>query len=289
MIYTENGVTFNNVTAGNLSTSTSPIVCAGTYNISGNNVSFSGEDHLMLNAIDIDWNGAQTGNSSVSSLNTTGDLIRWIKGIETSTGNGGSSNITVEGSGSFILDSQYTSIATINTGTGSGKTIKLKVEKASINQDGIMSHTDYQQIHPSYQLSPIDYSNSSTTVECSIDGKVHFIDSKNQAVSKVKIKDGWTYEEAYRLTEFYIQVPNTVTSVNVVAGSATAAPGNIVRPNIHVSNTGATAQSGQGTYNLIKIVIRYMGDETTSSGLPHPHYLVEYSVVNDNISQMTNI
>lgn len=186
MNYTESGITFSNVTLGNVNFESSPVACAGTYNVSGNNITFNGEDHLMVNAIDIDWNGAQVGNNT--TINSTADLINWIKTV----GSSNPSPSPVEGGGVVygyyghkgstygIYDKPATSggsvpsdatllstdpgVIYVDLSTGNlyvvhqytedGETFnnlvsvsKTTYEMASENSDGLMSYTDFKRLH----------------------------------------------------------------------------------------------------------------------------------------------
>ncbi len=70
---TQNDITFNSVKTGSLKFSNWPLTLL--------NQQGPDEDGGIINAVEIDWNGAQWPNldgSSPSTINTTGDLIKTI-------------------------------------------------------------------------------------------------------------------------------------------------------------------------------------------------------------------
>jgi hypothetical protein len=76
--YTEKGIVFNKVYDGNTKIETSPITVKNTYNVSNGQVSFAGGDmHCLVNAVDIDWNGAQIDSNT--ELNSTAEVLNWVK------------------------------------------------------------------------------------------------------------------------------------------------------------------------------------------------------------------
>lgn len=72
---TQNGITFNSVKTAGVEKSAWPLILAGQQG--------PDEDGGVINAVDIDWNGAQVklnGDSSNRTINTTGELLSQIKG-----------------------------------------------------------------------------------------------------------------------------------------------------------------------------------------------------------------
>ena len=90
MKYTEKGITFVNVKQPN---TIIPDVIGrqDRLTIDGDNVSNIDNEKTLINAIDIDWNGAQLDNDQI---NTTADLLNYIKN-KTSGSGGGSSQSNV--------------------------------------------------------------------------------------------------------------------------------------------------------------------------------------------------
>ena len=71
---TQNGISFNNIKTAGVRTDTWPIYIGG-------NQQGPDEDGGVINAVDIDWNGAVLPNSNTSfgtsiTINTTGEIIR---------------------------------------------------------------------------------------------------------------------------------------------------------------------------------------------------------------------
>ena len=91
--YTNNGITFNN-----LDSNPSPKFSIGGKIFSGqNDFEYANEDGIkpIVNAVEIDWNGAEWPSSSATepqTINTTGDLINAIK-YASQVGGGGRNKI----------------------------------------------------------------------------------------------------------------------------------------------------------------------------------------------------
>lgn len=69
----QNEITFNAVKNEGIELSTSPIIVKGQIGT---------DDGKVVNAVDIDWNGAEVG--AENPINTTGELLSWIKELGTS-------------------------------------------------------------------------------------------------------------------------------------------------------------------------------------------------------------
>ena len=86
---TQNGITFNSVKTGVLPMSQWP-----TFSLK--NQEGVDEDGGIINAVEIDWNGADwstaNGSQAPSTINTTGDLINAIK-YASQVGGGGRNKI----------------------------------------------------------------------------------------------------------------------------------------------------------------------------------------------------
>ena len=90
MKYTEKDITFVNVKQPN-TIIPNVIGRQGRLTIDGDNVSNIDYKKTLINAIDIDWNGAQLDNDQI---NTTADLLNYIKN-KTSGSGGGSSQSNI--------------------------------------------------------------------------------------------------------------------------------------------------------------------------------------------------
>jgi len=66
---TQNGISFYNVKTAGVRTDTWPIYLGG-------NQQGPDEDGGVINAVDIDWNGAVVGDGQ--TINSTGELLSWI-------------------------------------------------------------------------------------------------------------------------------------------------------------------------------------------------------------------
>lgn len=110
--------------------------------------------YYLANAIDIDWNGIEINNDT--TINSTADLITWIKSIASSVGNGISvSGASINNNGHLIItlsdnstiDAGVAKGADGNTPTitasKSGKTTTIKADNTSIAtiNDGTDGHT----------------------------------------------------------------------------------------------------------------------------------------------------
>jgi hypothetical protein len=90
MIFQESGITFNNVKKIGTKISAFPVGNPDNYEYEGNSLSRKDTEHIedkggFVNAIDIDWNGVNTESipeEYVLVLNTTSDVLKWIKKLE---------------------------------------------------------------------------------------------------------------------------------------------------------------------------------------------------------------
>lgn len=90
MIFQESGITFNNVKKIGTKISSFPLGNPDNYQYDGNSASRKDTEHIdykggIINAIDIDWNGVNTESipeEYVLVLNTTSDVLKWIKKLE---------------------------------------------------------------------------------------------------------------------------------------------------------------------------------------------------------------
>ena len=71
MTYTNNGIAFNNVKEYGVKLTSGPLLING---LTGTDPD---DGQGIINAIDIDWNGAEVEDNII--INTTGDLLNWIK------------------------------------------------------------------------------------------------------------------------------------------------------------------------------------------------------------------
>ena len=78
MRYTDkHGIRYNNIEKAGVSHASGPIGLNGRYDITGDLITNIDENLSLVNAIDINWNGAKVEPDV--ELNTTGDLLTWIK------------------------------------------------------------------------------------------------------------------------------------------------------------------------------------------------------------------
>ena len=91
MIFQESGVTFNNVKKIGTKISSFPVGNPDNYEYEENSLSRKDTEHIenkggFVNAIDIDWDGVEVETISpdcgIQILNTTSDLLNWIKCLE---------------------------------------------------------------------------------------------------------------------------------------------------------------------------------------------------------------
>ena len=91
MIFQESGVTFNNVKKIGTKISSFPVGNPDNYEYEENSLSRKDTEHIenkggFVNAIDIDWDGVEvetiSPDCSIQILNTTSDLLNWIKCLE---------------------------------------------------------------------------------------------------------------------------------------------------------------------------------------------------------------
>lgn len=75
--YSDNGITFPYVSTSGLEVESTPVRLQGGYTLNGNTI--TNKAGTTVNAIDIDWNGAQVGEGDEIELETTGELLKWIK------------------------------------------------------------------------------------------------------------------------------------------------------------------------------------------------------------------
>ena len=108
MKYTDskNNITFNNVKEAGVYHASGPIGLNGLYTTSGANIIDINSNLSLINAIDINWNGAQVEPGVV--LNTTGDLLRWIK--EHSGNSQGTNELTINNQGYWCINGVSTGV-----------------------------------------------------------------------------------------------------------------------------------------------------------------------------------
>ena len=69
----QDGIQFSNITL------TNPITIGGKITRSGENAIHAGKGKPVVDAVNIDWNGAEVEENVI--INTTGQLISWIKNL----------------------------------------------------------------------------------------------------------------------------------------------------------------------------------------------------------------
>lgn len=108
MKYTDkrNNITFGNVSKAGSHLASGPLGLNGKYRDSGGTIDNINEDLIIYNAIDINWNGAQVGDGV--TLNTTGDLLSWIKTISNKTLSG--TTISISDDGFWIINGVKTNM-----------------------------------------------------------------------------------------------------------------------------------------------------------------------------------
>lgn len=123
MKYTDHdsNITFNNVKAAGVYHASGPIGLNDRYRTDSTGTILTGIQHpelSLINAIDIDWNGAQVDPEV--ELNTTGDLLKWIK---SKGGNSGSTNfdVYIDENGYWVINGTNTGIKAIGKNGKDGK------------------------------------------------------------------------------------------------------------------------------------------------------------------------
>ena len=113
---TQNGILFNNIKTAGVRTDTWPIYLGG-------NQQGPDEDGGVINAVDIDWNGADftnaPGTDTPTTINTTGQLIDAIKWAS-KKGNTPSYIVVESNGGQVTLDGSYDIILVKLSGSVSG-------------------------------------------------------------------------------------------------------------------------------------------------------------------------
>ena len=170
MIFQESGITFNNVKKIGTKISAFPVGNPDNYEYEGDSLSRKDTEHIeekggFVNAIDIDWDGVQVNtiqpDCGIQTLNTTSDLLRWIKCLEYRIS-------VLEGSGPITPDIDYYIIEWDDNGAttahygGSnsvypGETVVLPIDNplrryaidwngngATINASGGSNYMEYQ-------------------------------------------------------------------------------------------------------------------------------------------------
>lgn len=274
MTYTDsNNITFSNVTDPGLVFGGSPIAYNGAYPTSGDTVTFSNDNHLMVNAIDIDWNGAEIGNNV--TINTTGDLIAWIKGIETS---GGSGSVTVSNKNAEIGKS-LTTIATVG-----GTDIKVKAAMAGETADGYISKNDYRKLHPSPGYTSFVVRNiQNGWIQLDLGSgtggsKVSTFDVRNTDLNEILFNCVSEEPEFWDYTWYFI-VPSTTTSVDIRAYNQSTYPVQLHKV-INVSDNLAA----EGETNIIKVTAHYMANHTNTGDDYGVHYFIDCSISKNDVS-----
>lgn len=76
MKFIDNNIEFTNVQEPGIEVESAPIGMLNNYSYSNNNQNITKGNKYIVNAIDIDWNGAKIDENT--TINTTGELISWI-------------------------------------------------------------------------------------------------------------------------------------------------------------------------------------------------------------------
>lgn len=101
MRYTDskNNITFNSVKPAGALHASGPIGHNGMYTVDGSTITSITKGISLINGIDIDWNGAQVEPGVI--INTTGDLLNWIRN-KSENGSGGSGQFEAD----FTIDNE---------------------------------------------------------------------------------------------------------------------------------------------------------------------------------------
>lgn len=101
MRYTDskNNITFNSVKPAGALHASGPIGHNGMYTVDGSTITSITKGISLINGIDIDWNGAQVEPGVI--INTTGDLLNWIRN-KSGNGSGGSGQFEAD----FTIDNE---------------------------------------------------------------------------------------------------------------------------------------------------------------------------------------
>ena len=101
MKYTDskNNIQFNKVQQPGVYHASGPIGLNGRYSTNGDTITGISSEMNLINAIDINWNGAKV--ESDLEINTTGDLLRWIKSRSSS---GGAVDISINDAGYWCIN-----------------------------------------------------------------------------------------------------------------------------------------------------------------------------------------